>query len=185
MLDIDPRHGGDTWLKENQCRLPATRTHATRSGGWHLCFKHHEGLRNSAGKIADGVDVRGDGGYIIWWPACGLEVTQADSMAYWPEWLLAVLLPPSRNTAPPIVRPAHAIGYAKAALYQAANNVARASEGTRNETLNREAWSLMRLQSELSPQEIARVMASAALSAGLSEDEIKATLTSAFRARGL
>jgi len=37
----------------------------TPSGGRHLYFRWHEGLACSAGKIAPGVDVRGEGGYVI------------------------------------------------------------------------------------------------------------------------
>jgi Bifunctional DNA primase/polymerase, N-terminal len=73
VLDVDPRNGGREWYEANKHKLPATRIHRTRSGGIHLLFKHLAGLRNSAGKVAPGIDVRGDGGYVIWWPAHGLE----------------------------------------------------------------------------------------------------------------
>jgi hypothetical protein len=75
VLDIDPRHNGDKWLSENAARLPISRIHHTRSGGWHILFKHRAGIRNSANKIAPGVDVRGDGGYVIWWPATEQEAS--------------------------------------------------------------------------------------------------------------
>jgi hypothetical protein len=92
VLDIDPRHGGDAWLSEYRFRLPTTRTHETRSGGLHILFQHAEGVRNSAGKIGAGVDVRGAGGYIIWWPAAGCSV-ENHALAEWPAWLLRVLIP--------------------------------------------------------------------------------------------
>jgi hypothetical protein len=34
----------------------------------HFFFQHAPGLRCSRGLIAPGVDVRADGGYVIWWP---------------------------------------------------------------------------------------------------------------------
>src|SRR5262245_20736881 len=40
VIDIDPRNGGDTWLREHEQRLPVTRTHKTRSGGLHLIYRH-------------------------------------------------------------------------------------------------------------------------------------------------
>ena len=87
-LDIDPRHGGDHWLDANRSRLPITRTHATRSGGCHLLFKHHPGMGCSANRVASGVDVRADGGYIIWWPAAGLPLVDNGPVADWPSWVV-------------------------------------------------------------------------------------------------
>jgi hypothetical protein len=66
VLDIDPEGLG--WFEANRHRFPATRVHRTPRGGLHLFFKHAPGLRCSRGRIAPGVDVRADGGYVIWWP---------------------------------------------------------------------------------------------------------------------
>ncbi len=99
-LDIDPRHGGDAWYATYRSRLPATRMHQTRSGGLHILFRHHDEVRNSVGKIAPGIDVRGEGGFVIWWPAAGSAVLARYPLTHWPNWLLAVLLPP-----PPPPRP--------------------------------------------------------------------------------
>jgi P4 family phage/plasmid primase-like protien len=82
-LDVDPRHCGDKWLREHCTKLPDTRIHKTRGGGWHLLFKAHPDLRNSAGRIAEGVDVRATGGYIVWWPA-----EREHGISDWPEWLI-------------------------------------------------------------------------------------------------
>jgi Bifunctional DNA primase/polymerase, N-terminal len=90
VLDIDPRHGGAKWFAEHKSLL-TTRVHQTRSGGFHLFFQHESGLRCSAGRIAAGIDVRADGGYVIWWPAVGLPVTSEIPVARWPHWLLQQL----------------------------------------------------------------------------------------------
>ena len=46
----------------------------------------------STSKIALGVDTRGEGGYIIWWPAEGFEVEgELDDMSEPPSWLLEQL----------------------------------------------------------------------------------------------
>jgi putative DNA primase/helicase len=90
-LDIDPRHGGDKWLRENPGRLPITRTQITQSGGAHLIFKHTDGVRNSTGTIAPGIDVRGDGGYIVDWSLSDYKVLNADVLAEWPDWLLPLI----------------------------------------------------------------------------------------------
>ncbi len=88
VLDIDPRHGGHLWEAENRARLPETRIHATRSGGRHRLLTHANGVVNSEGRIAPGVDVRGAGGYVIWWPAHGCTVLSDAPVAAWPPWLL-------------------------------------------------------------------------------------------------
>jgi hypothetical protein len=44
VIDVDPRHGGDAWLRENQNRLPPTRSHGTPRGGEHLAFRDPPGV---------------------------------------------------------------------------------------------------------------------------------------------
>jgi hypothetical protein len=77
--------------------------------------------------------------------------------------------------------------YINAALRRAAQQVACAPEGCRNDTLNREAHALARFieTGDLDALIIGRTLAEAALAAGLARREIVATLASAFRARGL
>src|SRR5262249_27370545 len=70
VVDIDVKHSeAKAWFDSNRLRLGRTRVHRTRSGGLHLLYRYQPGLRCSAGKLVRGVDIRSDGGYIIWWPA--------------------------------------------------------------------------------------------------------------------
>jgi Bifunctional DNA primase/polymerase, N-terminal len=85
VLDVDPE--GRSWYDQNFDAIPETRAHQTQRGV-HLLFVHAPGLRSSAGKIAPGVDVRADGGFVIWWPREGFSVDDAP-LAEWPDWLLA------------------------------------------------------------------------------------------------
>jgi hypothetical protein len=68
VLDIDPKHGGDEALERLQARLgalPPTVESRTGGGGRHLYFAHPGVLvRNRAG-LAQGIDLRGDGGYVV------------------------------------------------------------------------------------------------------------------------
>jgi hypothetical protein len=76
------------WWTDNRQRLLPTRTHRTRSGGLHLIFGHHDGLKCSTSRIARGADVRAEGGYIIWSPA-GFPALDDRPCAPWPEEPLA------------------------------------------------------------------------------------------------
>jgi len=187
VLDIDPRHGGNKWLEGSAANIPPTRTHHTRSGGLNLLFLHHAGIRNSAGKIASGVEVRGEGGYIIWWPEAGLPVRHGDVLAEWPQWLAEKLLPQKREKQPLPSAPSQNSRYVEEAVRRAMASVASAPVGMRNHRLNGEAYSLGRFipSGELCAQQIASALSSAALAAGLSRSETIATIASALRARGV
>lgn len=68
VLDIDPRNGGDLSLRQlEEChgKLPQTLRSRTGGGGWHIFFKHPGGYIKSVSGIAPGIDVKGDGGYIV------------------------------------------------------------------------------------------------------------------------
>jgi hypothetical protein len=84
VLDIDGDAGRE-WYDANFDAIPATRAHSTRRG-MHLLFRHSPGLRCTVGKIAPGIDVRAEDGYVIWWPREGLPVEDAP-LCDWPDWL--------------------------------------------------------------------------------------------------
>jgi hypothetical protein len=90
VLDIDP--GGESWHSANATRLGCGRVHKTRRGH-HLLYRMPSSvIRNSAGKLAKGVDVRGEGGYVIWWPAHGFKaVGELEGLTEWPQWLTDTL----------------------------------------------------------------------------------------------
>ena len=70
VLDIDIKDAvnGFESLNTKGLEIPnGTFTVTTPTGGMHFYFKLRNGeiIRNSAGKIGEGVDVRGEGGYVI------------------------------------------------------------------------------------------------------------------------
>ncbi len=69
VLDIDPRHGGEESLATLIAAhgpLPETVESRTGGGGRHLFFQHPGGyVPNSSGRLGPGLDIRGDGGYVI------------------------------------------------------------------------------------------------------------------------
>ena len=68
---------GRAWLEAHADALMSTRSHTTLSGGRHYLFrangtKYRSGVCvDLAGSRRGGVDIRAEGGYIIWWPAHG------------------------------------------------------------------------------------------------------------------
>jgi hypothetical protein len=84
VIDVDPR--GASWYADNASRLNAGRVHRTRRGH-HLLYEA-AGFGCSTGTLADGVDTRGEGGYVIWWPAAGLKtVGDLEDVGELPEWV--------------------------------------------------------------------------------------------------
>jgi len=80
VIDFDHRSASGAaqdWLVENQQALVSTKVHQTGggSGGRHYLFtlpagvKIRGGVSVTLGKVKrDGIDIRAEGGYIIWWP---------------------------------------------------------------------------------------------------------------------
>jgi hypothetical protein len=195
VVDVDcGRHDeANDWLERWSPCLPETRQHATRSGGWHLLFKHREGLRNSVSKLAKGVDTRGEGGYIIWWPFhMGLNAPhKLDlNLAELPNELYEKLTAPARSIsarAMSLARPA--VGgalNAPARLRGILDTAAKAAEGERNSILH---WCAHRLRDmaacgELDRGEFANARSAliqAIASTGLSTQEAQRTVASAMR----
>jgi len=135
VVDIDP--DGADWYREHANQLGCARVHQTRRGH-HLLYRTPAGIeiRNSASKIADGVDVRGEGGYVIWWPAHGFDaVGDLEELTEPPRWLLELIARPEKP-APSAVR---------------AEDTGKVSEGKRNDRLSREAFRLRKQGMEPGP----------------------------------
>lgn len=100
VLDVDVKNGKDGFetLMEKDWDLPVTRVHRTKNGGGaHFLFRAPESfsLKSSAGSLGAGLDTRGDGGYIVWWPAHGGEVNNAETVADVPPCLVNALQEPA------------------------------------------------------------------------------------------
>jgi hypothetical protein len=85
VLDVD-KEAGRKWYDKHYDAIPPTLVHSTQRG-MHLLWKYRPGLQCSTSKIAPGIDVRTDGGYVIWWPREGLPVEDPGWISEWPEWL--------------------------------------------------------------------------------------------------
>src|SRR5262249_49441248 len=111
--------------------LPVTRQHGTRSGGLHYLFNPNDLVRNTAGKIAHGIDTRGLGGYIILWPAEGLPVFPGRALASLAARLVNVLPPPTALTSAGRITK----NFTDAEFYGVLSVVQRAGKGERNASL--------------------------------------------------
>jgi hypothetical protein len=176
-LDLDPQ--AKDWFEHNRRRLPQTRIHRTRRGGLHVLFAHHEAVRCTASKIAAGVDTRGTGGYLIWWPAARLPVLSDAPLAPWPEWLLAELRPKPR------VVPSNTIVHCGGDrwLRGLVRTVATAPEGQRNAVL---FWAACRAgeaihDGKTTEDFVTRVLLEAAAHAGLTLREAQQTIRSGIQ----
>lgn len=94
VLDVDP--DGMDWLKENQDQMLCERVHETRRGG-HYLYGFPNALKgmktNTVGKIYPGIDTRGEGGCLIWWPAHGLGASgDLTDLTEPPSWLVDALV---------------------------------------------------------------------------------------------
>ena len=178
VLDVDPdgHPEGFLWWQDNYCRLPRTLTYRTRRGGLHLYFLHRDGVTNSQGWIADGIDTRGDGGYAIFWFAAGFECVDFSPLRPWPAWLLDQLkwrkargLPRSERLFDP-----------DRAIDGILRRLAATPEGNRNGML---FWAARKLaEYGMSQGEIEVMLLPVCFGIGLTDQrEVRATIRSAMR----
>lgn len=181
--------------------LPRTFTVGTPSGGRHLYFRPPaEGpeLRNTVRRIGPLIDTRGVGGYVV---APGsrvdgvvYEILDDAPIAELPAWIASLLRPfearPAVGEPLPLatalgpIRARLGSAYALAALSRETARVESAAVGTRNDTLNRAAYSLGTLVGGgiLDQSEVEAELTRAALAAGLDARETASTLRSGITA---
>jgi Bifunctional DNA primase/polymerase, N-terminal len=182
VIDLDTsRHPEATeWLERNAPYLPETREHRTKSGGLHLFFKYPGDLRSSAGKLARGVDTRGDGGYVIWWPSCFGGDHKFRIAAELPEWVIDELTPKPTPYQPRSV--IGAVNYT-ATIRGILQTVINAPVGQRNAALH---WAACRFgelvaENRLSERQAIDLLAHAGCSTGLPHSEVLLTARSGMR----
>lgn len=113
VVDIDTKDGkrGDiNWQQMigDNGPLPDTMQVESRSGGAHVYLKYVPGSRISQSKLAPGIDVRSDGGYIICPPSAGYKyINPGTEIAEAPSWLKALLAPPVAAVPEPAPEPIH------------------------------------------------------------------------------
>jgi hypothetical protein len=168
----------------------------TPNNGIHYYF-HDGGVPIKSGTNVNGlwrVDIRSKGGYIVA-PGSVLEngsyeVDSIGSAAQMPLWMRALVVPKkaisltSTSTKTVVTRYSSSSSYCEAAIKREIRTLLTATEGTRNDSLNRTSFNCGKLVG-LCPESRAlaiNALKQTALAIGLSETEAARTIASAFKA---
>lgn len=111
VLDVDPRHHGDASLAELERKhgaLPTSAQVRTGGGGLHVYLQAPPGItiKNSAGKLGPGLDIRGTGGYVLAPPSKHISGNRyawitplGERIAPMTPWMVAALQEPAHKQA--------------------------------------------------------------------------------------
>jgi hypothetical protein len=204
VVDVD-RHGkGDgeeslAALEAEHGKLPTTWEARTPRQGRHLYFDSPDLEVKTRTGIRPGLDIKGDGGYVVAPPS----VVEGHEQPYvklnghgsvsLPQWIAdlanAKQEKPSVKPAPRPPAPAHSSRaacshYAEVALKLEIKNLRQAAEGTRNDTLNKAAFNLGQLVGGgyLDRARVESELSAAAAMIGLGESETAGTIRSGIEA---
>jgi len=198
VLDVDAHHDGLATLailEAEQGPLPVTIEASTPNGGRHLYWRwraEDPEIRNSAGRLGPGLDVRGEGGSIVLPPSVLADGRRyrwvkngASIFADAPAWLANLVLPPPPPPRPvPKPPPDNIERYVAAAAVSELAELERATEGRRNDALNRAAFNIAGfvLAGTLPDGWARRQLEARAVGLGLPAVEAQRTIESAFAA---
>jgi len=187
VLDLDSREAVEA---AHERGLPDTIT-ARTGKGLHVYFEHPGGTISNRAGIFPGADLRGDGGYVI---APG-SIHPSGAQYRWehppglfdlappPQWLLDLLAKPEAAAATPRQQSAPANAYGERALDGELSALRRATEGCRNDALNRAAFNLAQLAAGgvIEEQAAKSHLRATAQAIGLEAGEIAATIESGWK----
>lgn len=193
VIDIDTGHGG----RVDRELMTPTGYVRTGSGGWHLYYRHPGfAVPNSQSRIAVGVDVRGDGGYVVAPPSIHPRTGRryeplVGNPEEMPSALVSACLPPPAPM-PEVValggctattEIAHPDRYLSSLL----DTLDHAPEGKRRTTLYGVAQGFGRAvrTGVLSAADARAQLTAAGLRVGQSERETRRAIEDAFRAQGV
>lgn len=201
IIDVDPRHGGHVTmgrLAEAGYTFPICPESVTGNRGRHLWFLLPENVALHLFKLGAGIDVKWNG-YIVAPPSWigpssagpGGRYQFLDGRDLWsvtipdlPQWVITHLQKPKPPAKPPRASPCSP-GVAIRRLDGLARFVAGAPNGNRNQALNWASFRAAELvcQNQLSASEVAAILKTAAIRAGLDDPrEISQTIESGLRA---
>lgn len=185
VLDADSAKAVE-WCEANLPQTPAVKT----ARGRHYYFRFRPGLKNSVNVNGLKLDVRGEGGYV----AAPPSVHETGAVYHWVEGRGLDEMPLAELPLQLLARKGDRFAvaselktggkYGQAALASEIAKVAGAAEGTRNDQLNKSAFSLGQLVAggEIDRLQVETDLLAAAISIGLDEHEARATINSGMEA---
>lgn len=200
VLDIDKKSGGLETLKDLQDQHGRLNTLMiqTGGGGLHYYFKYDldssQRVKNGV-EFLKGIDTRGDGGYVVAPPSLHsngnhYQVIHDVDPEPAPQWLIDLLKEKNiiqseekKTNNGPAKHTDKTSPYGKKALEIQCQNIRTATEGTRNHTLNKAAYSIGRLIAggEIEMTEAVMELEKAGTDAGLDAHETKNTINSGIK----
>lgn len=206
VVDLDKHHesvdGVENWKEVVAEHAPDdswkhTYVVRTPSGGIHIWYRDTNGpdnyRRNTAARVAPGIDTRAQGGYAILPPSCTpsgcyTPIWSGYGIAYLPDWIAPLIDKP--DPIPTGEKPVIEVSgsskerYVAKALKGEIDTLSKAAPGTRNHTLNRCAFSLGTLVGAgmLEWATAHEALMDTAISIGLGEWEAERTIESGLRA---
>lgn len=151
VIDLDGEEGMESWRQlcaAHNTPVVHTRMSVTGGGGRHLFYRPPDpDLRNTHWRVGPKIDTRGAGGYVLLPPSWHISGQRYEWRASplptmpMPAWLVD-LIKPRMATAPqqPRFRYGETTSYGWGVLRNAARRVSEAAEGSRNNTLNDQAF---------------------------------------------
>lgn len=169
VIDVDTRHGGaidPAW--------PATLTSQTQSDGFHLFYSSDIPVRNSVATVAQGVDIRGERGFVVAPPSPGWRWINDAPLSGLPSTIANAVAPrrgSGRNGLPVNWRPFEILGTVPC--------------GARNDYLTRMAGWLQRNKSVsgFDAEELLHAYNEMACRPPLDREEVEAIIASVARYR--
>lgn len=195
VIDVDPEHGGQL----DPVLMPPTALVRTGSGGWHAYYRHPGvPVLNSQSRLGPGIDVRGDGGYVVAPPSIHPRTRQpyrwvgGHPVVEMPRALAdACCAPPAAaapsSTRPTSTTPVDGIRAPGALLAAHLDAVRRAPTGRRRATLYGSARGVARMVAAgaLSTADAWAALSDAGRGAGQTEREVRAAILGGFRDEGV
>ena len=161
VVDIDPK--GVDWLVKNESRMFCERIHKTQRGN-HFIYAYPESLEKvstqTAGRINKGVDTRGKGGCLIWWPAHGYGSSgDLEHLTYPPDWIIALLTSNQRKAKKRLIQSSEPIKEGERNTALASYLGGLRAQGAQHEGLLEaaELFNEERIEVPLDPPEVAAV----------------------------